>query len=370
MSFHSLLGLSVVVSLLNLSSIVQAQPFLSRPTVNFVLYSPCANSITIFEDQSNVPEAQILERLWDLGDGSPIQKGNRVRHRYAQGGSYTVSLSLRLANQEILQSRKSIVIAEALLPPIPYSSTACFNEEIVLRAKLPDQSAAVIQWYQYQDAGNSFHQGEGLALPALKQSVRYYLESRNADGCRSERVEISVRVLPSPEAQIIVQPERLSLPVAEAVFAVAANVPIQSWDWDFGDQSGDQGPNPIHEYQEPGNYQVRVKLQDENGCNYQLSHVVGVAQNQELFIPSAFSPNGDGVNDWFRIGNNGLVQFQIEIVDNQGRKVFGSQNPDFKWDGKDLQGRSLPEGEYGLSARGRNAEGRAFVKNQTVILIR
>lgn len=65
-------------------------------------------------------------------------------------------------------------------------------------------------------------------------------------------------------------------------------------------------------------------------------------------LPNVFTPNGDGVNDYFKAFPNQYVQkLSISIYDRWGKLVFSSQDPQFEWDGKYIQnGRMCPNGAY------------------------
>ena len=67
-----------------------------------------------------------------------------------------------------------------------------------------------------------------------------------------------------------------------------------------------------------------------------------------LFIPSMFTPNGDGVNDlWFVKGFNEEKTFEIEIFNRWGEKMFEGDNMNFKWDGRmPNSDKFAPNGSY------------------------
>lgn len=67
-----------------------------------------------------------------------------------------------------------------------------------------------------------------------------------------------------------------------------------------------------------------------------------------LYIPNAFTPNGDGLNDEFKINIPEGIQienFEISIFEPSGRLVFHSSNPSYGWDGS-YQGGNSPQGAY------------------------
>ena len=66
------------------------------------------------------------------------------------------------------------------------------------------------------------------------------------------------------------------------------------------------------------------------------------------YIPNAFTPNGDGLNDVFRIFGlppENITQFNMQIFNRWGQVVFSSSDILVGWDGK-LKGEVCPEGEY------------------------
>ena len=68
---------------------------------------------------------------------------------------------------------------------------------------------------------------------------------------------------------------------------------------------------------------------------------------ESLFIPSAFSPNGDGINDIFEIKGNDSLDFRLIIYDRWGKKIKTFYSLTDFWDGTMLNGKQAPEGVYG-----------------------
>ena len=67
-----------------------------------------------------------------------------------------------------------------------------------------------------------------------------------------------------------------------------------------------------------------------------------------MFVPNIFSPNGDGVNDYFSIGyynSFSVSQFEVHIFDRWGNQVYLSEDPQFQWDGTS-SGEVLMPGVY------------------------
>jgi gliding motility-associated-like protein len=80
------------------------------------------------------------------------------------------------------------------------------------------------------------------------------------------------------------------------------------------------------------NVTYTLKVVDDFGCVISDS-VRLLIQDEELLIPTAFSPNKDGVNDIFRVKNSNLSQFQLQVYNRWGEKVFETTDAEEGWDG-------------------------------------
>ncbi|MEL6653472.1 MAG: PKD domain-containing protein, partial [Bacteroidota bacterium] len=89
-----------------------------------------------------------------------------------------------------------------------------------------------------------------------------------------------------------------------------------------------------------------------------------------ILTPTAFSPNEDGNNDVFAVNSVFLQQYEINIFNRWGVKVFSSNNPADHWNGLDLEGKICPEGVYVFVASGTDYNGHQIERVGSVTLIR
>ena len=94
---------------------------------------------------------------------------------------------------------------------------------------------------------------------------------------------------------------------------------------------------------DPGKYTVKVA--NSGGCAFTDSVQVYACPPSDVFIPSAFTPNADGVNDTFRVYNLNSVYYQFTIYNRWGERVFISNDPFKGWDGT-YKGTPASEGIY------------------------
>lgn len=88
-----------------------------------------------------------------------------------------------------------------------------------------------------------------------------------------------------------------------------------------------------------------------------------------IAVPGAFSPNGDGLNDFYRIPVFAIRNFSLQIYDRWGTLVFQTSDPYFTWDGN-RQGNACPEGVYAFILTAEGHSGQSIRKNGTITLIR
>jgi len=118
--------------------------------------------------------------------------------------------------------------------------------------------------------------------------------------------------------------------------------------WDFGDGSRSSEFNPSHTYADTGSYFVQLKTfnEDSSCVDSILLGPYVVSPDGSSLAPNAFTPNQDGINDFFEIKGRFLENFSLVIYNRWGVAVFESNNPRDSWNGN-LQGeRPAPMGVY------------------------
>lgn len=90
----------------------------------------------------------------------------------------------------------------------------------------------------------------------------------------------------------------------------------------------------------------------------------------EMFIPNAFTPNSDGINDTFSPSYIGEVsEYSLLIFDRTGRQVFGTNSLRQQWDGQ-IRGKSLQIGVYIFGMTYLDEEGQKQVRSGSITLLR
>ena len=123
-------------------------------------------------------------------------------------------------------------------------------------------------------------------------------------------------------------------------------------------------------YDENLNIYRVVALKNQNSPIESVSNAVVVEKPYALYSPNAFSPDGDGINDLFKISGQGMNDFQIEIFNRWGQMVYKSIDLSNGWDGT-FKGKNLPTGTYVYKIKtSKNGVEQKLVKSGTVALVR
>ena len=102
--------------------------------------------------------------------------------------------------------------------------------------------------------------------------------------------------------------------------------------------------------------------------NPDTQNQVDEAQNsmdvlEAIVLPNIFTPNNDGVNDFFEIQMSEKLEFQIVVIDQANKVIFQSNQVDFSWDGTFPGGEPVPPGNYIYYLTAKTLNGKDFVKH-------
>ena len=120
---------------------------------------------------------------------------------------------------------------------------------------------------------------------------------------------------------------------------------VTGWQWTFGDGGVSTIQHPEHTYLDTGTYRITLAVLTDFGCADTISYTVMVEPEFTFYIPNAFTPNDDRVNDLFFGTGQHLSSYNMKIFNRWGEMIFESNDPDFKWDGT-FKGAPVEAGEY------------------------
>ena len=194
-------------------------------------------------------------------------------------------------------------------------------------------------------------------------------------GCVARHIEyLYVNVIPSPIPSFTTDPDiRLDPDVLLSEMPIRfynTSLGASSFDWDFGNAvSSTQGTSFEYSYPDSGNFVITLTGFNELGCPVSIYRAIHVILDPGLWVPTAFTPGDDDLNDLFLVSGLMIQEYQIWIYDRWGKLLYNSKDIGQGWDGR-FAGQELPEGVYTYHIVARDNLGNVIDRPGTVTLIR
>ncbi|HNW97406.1 MAG TPA: gliding motility-associated C-terminal domain-containing protein [Bacteroidales bacterium] len=257
------------------------------------------------------------------------------------------------------QGVDSILITVYPLPQILFAGDT-IKGCVPLTVNFSDSSSpAISSWlWNFGDFQSGINNHSALQSPSHtfslpgKYSITLYATTTH--GCTdSATYQEYIEVYPIPEANFYYDPEVISILNSTVTFT-DISTDAAYWNWNFDDEISlsenfSDIQSPTHYFNNSGSYDVVLTVISQFGCIDSISKTIIVNPEFTFFVPNTFTPNGDGVNDYFYPVGEGfdLNNYEMDIYDRWGEIVFKTNNYYEYWDGKKM-GKSdvAPQGVY------------------------
>lgn len=144
-----------------------------------------------------------------------------------------------------------------------------------------------------------------------------------------------------------------------------------TWNWDFGDGSTSTLQHPKHTYQQTGIYTVKLVTTNSGMCIDSIIKIVEVKPEFTFYVPNAFTPNGDDLNDVFNGKGSEIIEFEMLIFDRWGNQIFKTIDLNEGWNGRANGGSDIAQKDvYVYQIRLRDFSGKPHFYNGHVSLVR
>ncbi len=175
-----------------------------------------------------------------------------------------------------------------------------------------------------------------------------------------------------------------SAPVVARFAANATNVGGYTpyYEWRFYENGDRENPFLVrydeeadYTFRESGSFNIELIISFVQGTDtveYSMDDPFSVSiSTSKLEIPNAFSPNGDGQNDVFKVkeGYQSIISFHGYIFNRWGKKIYEWTDIDGGWDGT-ISGHAAKDGVYYVIIKARGADGRNYNIRRDVNLLR
>ena len=129
------------------------------------------------------------------------------------------------------------------------------------------------------------------------------------------------------------------------------------------------GTDPSYDLGHAGNYSVELVVWNQGNCTDSMSLDICIQDSEAIFLPDAFSPNGDGNNDGLYVRGGTIADMDFALYDRWGNRVFSSNDAQHGWDGNTNDAPS-PSGVYLWTLRATLDDGTTVERTGNITLVR
>jgi gliding motility-associated-like protein len=303
-------------------------------------------TFTVF-DTSNVDAV-----MWVYGDGT-VGSGPAAANTYDEGVFIPALRVTDVAGCSITKVGGSITVYPSPKAAIAVSDTAgcsvfCTNFSDISTVSPGNFINSWIWIFSDGDTISSQNPSKCFSNDSYSQASRYSarLIVASDKGCKDEAAAPDiVAVYPKPFAEFDYFPKEFNVFAPQATFVNSSLAQTASF-WNFGFSSDTINLySPFCQFPDSGYYKVSLIVENKYGCLDTAFNTLYVEGGYRIFIPNAFTPNNDGLNEFFKPVGHGIAHIKISIFNRWGQIVYFESGPSAKWDGK-INGIEAPQGIY------------------------
>ena len=322
--------------------------FVSQPFANFSFTEVCKGKSTEFSNFSLNGFGTIVNWEWNFGDNN-MSSSQDPNHTFLTSGTQFVELIVE-SNVGCKDTiTKDVTVFE--LPVAAYTTeSSCNTNQVIM--KFIDQSTVnndnITDWSY--DFGGQDNQSIQNPITVFIAEGNFSITQivTTANGCKDTNIQI-VNIPPKPVAGFFYDTDN-GLNIGAEFSFIDTSTNGTTWEWDLGNGETSEEQNPSTVYFENGLYKIVQWVTSTSGCSDSIVltlNINTIITKISDLIPNAISPNGDGVNDVWKLEFVKLLHddANIIIVNRLGQTVFESIGYSNPWDGT-FNGTDVPEGTY------------------------
>jgi len=252
---------------------------------------------------------------------------------FNMGGTYTLSVS----NESNCVASATILISVHPLPQAVFSGShnnLCvpFCTEFKLQES---QGSTPIVSYVYSVDQKTFTSIAQKHCFTQAGQHPVNISFKDTNNCINSST-LSVNAYPKPHADFQYSPLKPLAAIDKVLFynsSVGDEFGTWSWFLSSTDSITSTDKDPAYLFEKAGVYPVVLLTKNEWGCSDTSIKVIEVYDDLSIYVPSAFTPNGDGLNDIFQPKGTGIMNYHMEIFSRWGENIFETADFSHGWDG-------------------------------------
>jgi gliding motility-associated-like protein len=340
----------------------------TKPVADFQVFDTClGNSVRIINQSSN--QVGIINQWSWILDGNPAASDQQPTLIVSTPGLHTIKLVVKTN----VGCGSDTVTKTFMVHPAPVISITaqdgCVNAPISFFGTQLDNATMITQWnWNFGDGGTSALQ-DPVHTFSGGGNMNVQASATASNGCKSTSVIEIVNI-----GWVVAVASNDTLILKDVPFPLHVNysgnfngIPTYLWSPSTG-LNNSRIPNPTAILQNDITYIVTVTT--PQGCEAKDSVRVKVFKGSAVYVPTGFTPNGDGMNDLLRglyVGINKVHYFKI--YNRWGQQVFSTTSLSQGWDGT-IKGVQQQTGTYVWMLKAEDISGKIYQLRGVSTLIR
>lgn len=299
---------------------------------------------------------------WTPGTGLSATNISNPEATITQNQTYTLIVS----NSGCVDTFVQTVLLEEINIALSIQDTVCLSDTFTVTAtSIPGA------FYQWEPAGLvESGQGSSSAIFTAENPMNIICTVTDQNNCINS-ASASIFVLDElPDLIVSANPDTVELGDASQLDAFSSVLNVYNWDSDTT-LSSLTIANPVATPMETATYTVRI---DDGFCPNKAEVTVYVKLPEciegKLFVPNAFTPNGDGNNEVFYVRSSAPIDnFYFTVYDRWGQQVFETRDQNIGWDGT-FEGKPLSPSAFAWYCSGNCEGGEAFFLKGNISILK
>ena len=206
-----------------------------------------------------------------------------------------------------------------------------------------------------------------IASPTV--STNYTVTSTFSTGCSSSTTQ-TINVIPNANAAFTAT--NAVGPFPQTISTVNTSSFAAAYYWSFNNGNNTTATAPSFVANSPGTYTLVLVAYGTNNCNDTLRTIIVIDDliQPSVVMPNIFTPNADGVNDFFFPVMKYFKEMTCLVYDRWGVLVYEFKDINDKWNGENMKGKDISNGTYFYIFNGEDLNGKKYLLKGYLQLIR
>jgi large repetitive protein len=218
---------------------------------------------------------------------------------------------------------------------------------------------------------NNYATGQ-LASHIYYQTGFYEVTLYIDGGCATDTLKTTISPALLPEASFTHEPEEIY--ANSAVLFLYTGTEAEKFRWNTSTDLSSSEKNPVFTfYNIQDSVTINLIVTTSHGCIDSISRTFYVDNAPVFWVPNSFTPDGDGMNDAFKVYAHGLKECDVKIYTRWGELIFHSDDAEFMkntgWEGT-IKGKEARQDVYVYLIEGRLLDGKPFSRKGYVTIVK